>query len=145
MKAVYHSIYEPVFDDAVRLRDAGDTEGAIARMTEFAKLEPAAPAAYAVLGDLYWKLERYEESASNFRRGAELQPRAWQFSHGLFHMLLKLGRVAEAIAEAKRYLAIVDSNDPPKNRFPDIQMYRDWVATDPSEYEDLLRGLNEER
>jgi len=54
-----------------------------------------------------------------------------------------LERVAEAVAEAKRYVAIAESDHPPRHIFPDLQMYRDWIDTDPSEYEDLVRELKE--
>lgn len=133
----------PLWVEAIRLRDAGELEAATKPLVELIALEPSLAMGHAMLGHLLRELGRYDEAIPNFRRAVTLRPKNWLFSSALFNTLLRAGRPQEGVDEAKRYVAIVDSDDPPKNIFPDLQMYRDWIDTDPSEFPDLLRGLKE--
>jgi len=132
-----------LLDEAVRLRDASEVEAAVERLFEFVAREPSHARARAILGSLLRDFRRYDEAAEQFRRGVELRPKNWLLSSGLFHTMLALGRAAEAVTEARRYVAVVESDDPPKNVFPDLQVYRDWIDTDPAEYEELLHELKD--
>jgi tetratricopeptide (TPR) repeat protein len=122
-----------MFAEAIRLRELGQFAESGRILQKLIELDPGNAAALAVLGYLYWTLTRYNEAIEAFAPACALRPRNSRTSAGLFHACLEAGRTDEAIAEAKRYVALLDSENPPKihKDLPNLEAtYREWATDD---------------
>src|SRR5689334_17323389 len=97
------------FSEATRLKDNGEFPAAADILTELSQCDPTSPAILAVLGDVYWDMNRLSEAISAFRRALELAPGLEAASLGLFHCLWETNSRDEALEEAKRFTAVSDS------------------------------------
>jgi len=139
---------EGLFAEVVRLRDAGDLEGALEHADRYRQLAPDRFAIELLRGAFLRSLGRVDEAVVAFRIMLERLPRHALASRGLYHALLELGLVEEARGEAVRYLALVDSGK--ASRAPrDLQdLYRGAVEmsrADLVEVADAQRLDNEAR
>jgi len=69
----------PLWDEAIRLRDAGEIEAATKPLRELVASEPSLAPAHALLAHLLRKLGRLEEAATEFRIATEIRPKNWLF------------------------------------------------------------------
>lgn len=111
---------EEQFNDALKLRDAGDLLGALHSFKQLAQQYPDNAPVYGVMGDILWDFGNLEEAIACFKTVVKLSPRSELGSLGLFHTLWEAGHTEEALQEMNRYLAIAES----------------------AEYETLLRNMN---
>jgi tetratricopeptide (TPR) repeat protein len=130
------SANEALFAEAIRLRDLERHDEAIEILCKLLEQDPDCAPALAILGHIHRELTRYKDAVSVFERARVLKPRNSLISAGLFYSYLNAGRTDDAIAEARRYVALLDSPHPPKIRddLPNLEeTYRAWATGDDEE------------
>jgi predicted Zn-dependent protease len=110
------------FDEALRLRDAGDISGAERILSGLALESPQRAYVLLQLGNVQEKMGRALEAAASYRRATELSPSYELPSISLFHVLYRLGEVDEAFNEMRRF----------RSQFPSPA------------YDELIRDINRE-
>jgi Flp pilus assembly protein TadD len=63
-----------LYDEADRLKDRGEYEAAIAKLTELLAQEEPFALAHSALAVLYGKVNRHEDAVRHGRRACELEP-----------------------------------------------------------------------
>jgi tetratricopeptide (TPR) repeat protein len=63
-----------LYDEADRLKDAGQLDEAVARLNEALKQDPSYALAHAALAVIHQKAGRHEEAIENARKVCELEP-----------------------------------------------------------------------
>jgi tetratricopeptide (TPR) repeat protein len=63
-----------LYDEADKLKDAGDLEGAVAKLNEAVAADPSYALAYSALAVVLQKLGRHEEAIQAAQRVCELEP-----------------------------------------------------------------------
>jgi len=106
-----------LFQEAIRLREQGQHEEALALLNTMRRELSDYPAYFLVLGNLQEELSRPDEAVQSYREATELAPQNEMVSLGLFHCLWsqwELGDVVagdQALAEIRRFLSIRDSDE----------------------------------
>ena len=72
------------------------------------QLDPLSAEAYAAMGILHARQSQWKQSEMNFRRSLELEPNPLTRQHIATYLLLPLGRVDEAVVEAR----LAEKSDP---------------------------------
>jgi predicted Zn-dependent protease len=93
------------FDEAVRLKEARDFDGARRILLHLHQRDPSSPTLLAVLGHVCWEMKRLDEAISIFQQAIVLRPNSEAVSLGLFHCLWESDRKDDAFDEMKRFLA----------------------------------------
>jgi tetratricopeptide (TPR) repeat protein len=101
---------EPEFNHSLRLRDAGDLEGARTILERLANEFPSYPPILGTLASIHFLLDDYERALPLYRETVSLSPTSELALLGLFHSLWSTGRAEEAFNEMKRYLSISPSD-----------------------------------
>jgi tetratricopeptide (TPR) repeat protein len=103
---------EETFEEGIKLRDLGNFEEAIQKFSEILleTKEYDAPV-LGVMGNIYWNLKDYVHAHDCYQKAVELKPESELASLGLFHTLWDMGREREALAEAKRFLSLRESEE----------------------------------
>lgn len=83
--------------------DSGDFEGALEAYGDTIRSYPEKAAAYYFRGDVLARLERFEQSAADFRAHLEMVPANGAAAMALYSSLCKLGRFDQAFTEAMRF------------------------------------------
>lgn len=65
---------DSLYNEAEKLKDAGQYDAAIAKLEELVNLEPSHVLAFLTLGVLYGKVKRHEEAVQAAARACELDP-----------------------------------------------------------------------
>jgi Flp pilus assembly protein TadD len=87
---------EEMYDEAVKLQQEGDTEGAVGRLQELLDQHSDYALAHAALSVFYSKLEKHEQAVEHARRVCELEPED-PFSFVAMSLICqKAGQLAEA-------------------------------------------------
>ena len=94
------------FEVATSLRDIGDYAAARTILERLAETSPSAFGVWLVLGDVQTSLLDYESAESSFLMATALRPRSELASLAMFHTLKHLGRINDAFAEMRRFLAL---------------------------------------
>jgi tetratricopeptide (TPR) repeat protein len=100
------------FDEALRLMHAGQHQESIRmfiRLLDQGSLVERRLRAWAniMIGFIKWnRLQDIQGALPYFMEAVELAPRNEKASVGLFHLLLKLGRVDDAFDEMRRFLKL---------------------------------------
>jgi predicted Zn-dependent protease len=97
------------FDEALRLRDAGDLAKAVEVMRRLAADGPDRASILGTLAGLEFQAGDYEGAARTARKVTRLVPRSELASLTLFHSLHRAGRLDEAFAEVARLRVIRNS------------------------------------
>lgn len=63
-----------MYDAAIKLRDAGDLEGAAAKLAEIEALDPAHVLTHSALAVILQKLKRFDEAIAHATKVTELEP-----------------------------------------------------------------------
>ncbi len=63
-----------MYDDAIRLRDSGDLEGAAAKLAEIEAIDPAHVLTHSALAVILQKLKRFDEAIAHATKVTELEP-----------------------------------------------------------------------
>ncbi len=63
-----------LYDAAIKLRDAGDLEGAAAKLAEIEAIEPDHVLMHSALAVVLQKLKRFDEALAHATRVTELEP-----------------------------------------------------------------------
>lgn len=93
-----------LYDQAVNLRDAGDKEGAIAKLNEALQVEPNDALVHGMLAKLHADLSQYEPAIEHARKVVELEPNDVFSYTALSVIYQRCGRIHEAEeAKAKAY------------------------------------------
>jgi tetratricopeptide (TPR) repeat protein len=103
---------ERIFKDATELRDSGRLVEAAEKLHSILSMSPQRKA--PILGPLahiYFLLKDYENARSYFVETLRLSPKSELASLGLFHTLWNMGKPRDAFEEAKRFLALRDSEE----------------------------------
>lgn len=111
------SLDQSQFEDALQLRDKGERADARQALERLLTERPNSAALLAVLGDVCWDLGDLPNAVIHFRKATTLSPASETASLGLFHTLWEAGQRHEALAEARRFLQLTDSEE-----------YRDLLA-----------------
>jgi tetratricopeptide (TPR) repeat protein len=93
------------------LKEARRYAEAQAILEELTLVRPDSAALYVVLGDVYRDQGMLVRAVDSFRTSTTLAPGAEVASLGLFHSLWDLGDRSAALAEARRYVAIAESDN----------------------------------
>jgi len=96
---------------AIEYKEAGRPSEAVEFVLAVIKENPGEEKFHWFLGHLYWELGKLDEAIESFRMAVRLAPAMERDSKGLFHCLWEVGKEFEALEEAKRFLAIADSED----------------------------------
>ena len=95
---------DELYDEAVALRDQGDTEAAVAKLEEAVALNPAFTIGHGMLAKLYADLARADEAIAHARRVVELEPNDTFSYTALSVIYQRCGRIPEAEeAKARAY------------------------------------------
>ena len=97
---------EGEFEKATNLRDAGDLVGARKILKNLSERFPAVFGVWLVLGGVQFSLANYAEAEKSFSVAIALRPYSELASLAMFHTLKHLGRVNDAFAEMRRFLAL---------------------------------------
>ncbi len=103
-----------LFDRALRLRDNGDLDGALALLQQLVATPSSTDLrshahAQLQLGNVLAKLGRHADAVAAFRAATDTAPRMELASLALFHALDRVGEHDEALCEAFRLLTIRES------------------------------------
>jgi len=98
-------------DEAIALRNAGDVNGAREILAGILSATKKCPSAYVVLGGIQWDAGESDNALASFRAATRLDPTMEMASLPLFHILMEIGLVDEAFSEARRFLAVADSQE----------------------------------
>ncbi len=63
-----------MYDAAIKLRDAGDLEGAAAKLAEIEALDPTHVLTHSALAVILQKLKRFDEAIAHATKVTELEP-----------------------------------------------------------------------
>ncbi len=140
--------YDTMLEEAARLRDLGRHDDAISILRRVLECDPQNVAALIIIGTIYSTLNRFNDAAAVFVQARTLRPRHSLVSAGVFHSCLDAGRIDDAIAEARRYVALLDSENPPKikSELPHLEnTYRAWATDDEAALRELRDGWEAER
>jgi predicted Zn-dependent protease len=99
-------VYELRFKRANLLRKKGDTNGAIKILSGLAVDFPDKPAAYLIIGDIFWDRGELAKAAAAFRVATNVFPKSKIASLGLFHTLRGQSKTDDAFEEMKRFQSI---------------------------------------
>jgi predicted Zn-dependent protease len=91
------------FDEAIRLRDRGDLQGAIAILRRLSGEKPNLPSILGTLAGLEFQAGDLASAVDHGFEVVRLSPGSELASLTLFHALHKLGRASEAFAEVARF------------------------------------------
>jgi Tfp pilus assembly protein PilF len=103
-----------LWNEAIRLRDQGRMAEARRALETLVSAGPQPVAVHAVLGGVCREQGDLDSAVKSFRIATSLAPRSDLVSVGLFLSLWGNGQTEEAIAEAKRFLSIADSEEYPR-------------------------------
>jgi hypothetical protein len=101
----------PIFDEAMKLRDAGELLAARGLLMTLVKLltpqdKTLLPHAHVQLGAICKRLGRHVQRESHFRAASDIAPRLELASVGLFLALVHRGRLNEALYEMVRFVRL---------------------------------------
>ena len=99
------------FEQAQRVYEAKDYEGAQEILSELVAANPDHALLRAVLANTYWDLGRIDEALCEFEKAVLLDPASEKVSLGRFHCLWEQGDKIKALDEAKRFLLISESEE----------------------------------
>jgi len=94
------------FRHALALRDSGKLRSALRILRALRQERPDSAALFAVIGGAYWELQEIGPAIEAFRESASLAPQHDLPSRGLVLSLVRANRLAKAVTEMKRFLAI---------------------------------------
>ncbi|MBI1900392.1 MAG: hypothetical protein HYS13_04660 [Planctomycetia bacterium] len=95
-----------LYDEAEKLKDAGDLEGAVARLNEAVALEPSFGLAHAALAVHYGRLQRHDDAIRHGLKVCELEPNDPFSFTALSVVYVRAGKIMEA-EEAKYRAAML--------------------------------------
>ena len=98
-----------IFDRAIEARDRKEFGVAEGILKSIANRVDDKAAFHAVLASVLWSEGKITEAITSFSRATELAPSSEVVSVGLFHCLIKNGRVDDAFNEIRRFLATNES------------------------------------
>jgi predicted Zn-dependent protease len=99
----YSADYRLRFKSADHLRKQGDTIGAIKILRDLISDFPKNPAAYLIVGDIFWDQGELSKASTAFRVATKHFPTLEIASLGLFHTLWQQSRTNAAFEEMKRF------------------------------------------
>ena len=89
-----------IYDEAIRMKDAGNLEGAVAKLQEILQLEPTHIDTHSALAVYCQKIGRFDEAIEHARKVVELNPNE-AFSYTQLSVIyMRCGKIYEA-EEAK--------------------------------------------
>src|SRR6185436_1299754 len=97
---------ESRFQDAISLRDAGELHRSKDALERLAQEHPAEFGVWLSLGGVQMSLADYAGAEKSFECAISLRPRSELASLSMFHTLKHLGRLNDAFAEMRRFLAL---------------------------------------
>ena len=103
-----------MFDRALRLRDAGDLQAALAQLQQLVTTPSSTDLrlhalAQLQLGNVLGKLDRHADAIAAYRAATDTLPRMEIASVALFHALERIGERVEALCELFRLLTLRES------------------------------------
>lgn len=98
--------FDAEFQRATALRDDWQFEAARELLERLSAEHPESFGVWLVLGGVQFEQKDYPAAEISFSIAANLAPRSELASLSLFHTLRDLGRVDEAFAEMRRFLAL---------------------------------------
>lgn len=103
---------EKLFEEAIALRDSHKPLEAIEKFREILSISSKYEAAiFGLMGHIYYQMKDLSNSLDCYQKSTNLSPKSELASIGLFHTLWDLGREWDALAEAKRFLSLCDSEE----------------------------------
>jgi DNA-binding transcriptional MerR regulator len=98
---------DELFDEALKLHDAGQYDEAAAAYRRAIQLDPTDPVLYFNLANVYYEQDRLSESAAAFLEATQRDPQYAEAWNALGCVLSKLERSKEAIAAHRRAVQLV--------------------------------------
>ena len=103
---IYPAAYKAELAKASRLAKRGNTQDAIQTLRGLVADFPKKPAAYLVIGDVFWQADKWLQASKAFRVATKQFPKLEIASLGLFHTLWAQSKTDEAFDEIKRFQSI---------------------------------------
>jgi predicted Zn-dependent protease len=97
------------FDEALRLRDAGELARARMALERLAREYPERPSVIGTLAGIQFAAGDYEQAATTGRLSVRLAPKSELASRTLFHAYMRLQDIEAAFSEVARFRTIKDS------------------------------------
>jgi len=94
---------KPEFDEALRLKEAGNFAEAAEIFLRLARQRPDVAAVHGMLGHVQQELGKIRDAADSYRRAVSLSPGSELASISLFHALYKLRELDGAFGEMRRF------------------------------------------
>lgn len=92
-----------LYVDAVMLRESGENEQAVEKLSSAVKLNKRFTLAYSLLGEIYEKMKEYEKSAASYEEATKVNPWSFKdyFSLGrVYWIMKKFANAVKAYARA---------------------------------------------
>src|SRR5947209_8700457 len=99
-----------LYDEAVKIKDQGDLEGAVQRLEAAVALDPNFALAHTALGVYYGRLGQHAQAVEHARRAAELEPHDPSSYTALSVVCQRAGLIPEAEAAMARAQQIAAMN-----------------------------------
>jgi len=96
---------DTLYDEAIEAQQRGDWEGAVGKLLELLKQDPAYALAHSALSVFYSRQEKYDEAIQHAQKVCELEPEDPFSFTALSLICQKAGRIPEAeraLMEARR-------------------------------------------
>jgi Flp pilus assembly protein TadD len=94
-----------LYDEAIKLKDAGNLEGAIAKLHEVLAIDPANTDTHAALAVYYQRLHKADEAIAHSKKVVELMPDDVFAYTQLSVIYMRCGKILEAEdAKAKAHM-----------------------------------------
>jgi Flp pilus assembly protein TadD len=85
-----------LYDEAVKLKDAGNFEGAVAKLREILVTEPNYALAHGALSIYLGRLQRHDEAIAHAKKVCELEPNDPRSFTALSVVSVRAGKIQEA-------------------------------------------------
>ncbi|MCE9606190.1 MAG: tetratricopeptide repeat protein [Planctomycetia bacterium] len=85
-----------LYDEAVKLKDQGKFEEAVAKLQEILVQEPTYALAYSALSIYLGKLQRHDEAVAHAKKACELEPNDPRSYTALSVVCVRAGRIQDA-------------------------------------------------
>ena len=115
------------FEEALKLSEAGDIEGAVSKLTDALRLDPDFAQAHNNLGAQYFRLDRLDEAAAAFERSLALDPVSAAVHANLAAVEVRRHNLRQAETSLRRALAISSTN--PRARYLLGLVLSEWPET----------------
>ena len=101
---------EEIFNKAILLKSKGKLDDAVKLFEAFGLMNPDSTLHLVPLAEILLEQGLNEQARVRLQRHTQMKPASWISSVGLYHCLLCLDRITDAIEEASRFQSVFEDN-----------------------------------